>query len=621
MEVELIEIRDFLAEHPPFDRLPEPVLDSLPKALSVRYLRRGSAFPPRDTGGRFLYILRTGAVELRGPGDVLRDKLSEGDLFAGACAAEAHDEQVQGLTVEDSLVYLLPCAELETLRRVHARFDEHFATSLGERLRLALSGMQEGQGRVNLMTVEARQLIGRAPVSIHPDASIRDAARRMTAERVSALLICEHGELVGIITDRDLRSRCIAEGLSYDDPVGRIMSDRLVKVRADAPAFEILMTMTRMNIHHLPVLDRERVAGMVTDTDLTRFQSANSVYLVGDIRKAASTEALGKVAAELPELQVQLVSGGANAHQLGQAMTSVIDALTCRLVELALERLGAAPVPFVWLAIASQARREQTVHTDQDNALLLDDGYQPDRDGAYFEELARFVCEGLDGCGIRFCPGAVMASNPDWRQPFAIWRGYFDGWINAPERRALMLASNFFDMRAVYGETRLYEELRHEILAQTRDNGIFLAHLAANALTQRPPLGFFRNLVLIHDGEHDNTLDLKRTGLIPIVDIARVHALSAARDELATLDRLRAAAEAGLLSGEGTEDLEDAFELIGTLRARHQVAQIKAGLAPDNYLAPDGLSRLERSHLKDAFAAISTVQGVLAQRYHTDRIF
>lgn len=619
MEIELIEIRDFLAGQPPFDQLPADVLERLPKELTVRYLRRGTPFPPADAGGKFLYVVRKGAVELRDPHEELIGKYGEGELFSSVCTGESPGVKACATTVEDSLFYLLPCARLEDLRRQFPAFAEHFNASLRDRLRRALEMLQESRGSgTGLMTVEVGELVTRGPVFVSPSASIREAALLMTRERVTSLLVMEERRLVGIITDRDLRSRCIAEGRSYDEPVSEIMTRRLHKVPPDMPGFEALITMTRLSVHHLPVVDGGGVTGVVSSNDLVRYQTTNAVYLVSDLRRCSTPEQLAQVCAGLPELQIQMIASGATGYHVGQAISSVADAVTKRLIELAEAESGQAPVPYAWMAVGSQARREQTVHSDQDHALILDDAATPEHD-AWFAKLARYVSDGLAACGFKYCPGQVMATNPEWRQPYRVWRRYFDRWITHPEKKALMLASNFFDMRVVAGEEALYDRLHKEVLKQTQDNGIFLAYMAANALHNRPPLGFFRNFVLISDGDHAKTFDLKHRGIIPIGDLARVYALSAGLPEINTCERLRSAAEALSISQEGAANLEDAYEFIATLRSRHQAQQLKAGEAADNYVHPDELSALERNHLKDAFSVISTHQNALGQRYQAGR--
>jgi CBS domain-containing protein len=620
MDVELIEIRDFLSSHHPFDLLPEEALEHLPKQLSVRYFRRGTPFPPEDADQPYLYIVRRGAVELRDERGELLSKLAEGDLCPSPCRAEDHPEAVfSGATAEDTLAYLISCADLDGLRQRHKDFADHFDHTVAERLRKALSVIKEEPAAgAGLMTVQVSDLLGRALVSATPDASICDAAKIMTQHRVSSLVILDGERLAGMITDRDLRSRCIAANLSRREPVRKIMTENLHTTDADTLGFQALITMTRLNVHHLPVLDAGKVVGVISTSDLVRFQSANAVYLVGDIHKARSLETLIEISAKVSELQVYLVTSGATADQVGQAISAVTDAITVRLMELAEAELGPPPVPYAWMAGGSQARREQSSHSDQDNALLIADHAKPE-DDEYFAALASFVNDGLNACGYIYCPGNVMASNEKWRQPLRIWRKYFTNWIERPEPMALMLASVFFDLRALRDPEGLFEELHEHVLDHCRANRIFIAYMAANALKHRPPLGFFRNFVLVSGGDHDHTLDVKHRGTVPVVDLARVYALSAGIPEINTIERLERAAEAQALSRDGAANLIDALEFIGTLRIRHQANQLKAGEKADNYLPPDDLSPLERGHLKDAFSLINTMQESLAQRYQTER--
>lgn len=619
MNVELIEIREFLESHPPFDQLPGDVLDALPKKLSVRYLRRGTAFPPEDADGQYVYVLRRGAVELRNSEADLISKLAEGDICPTPCGIEGREVPFAGSTVEDTLAYLMPCEELQRLRDQHESFAEHFDHSISERLRKAVDLVKDDtHGGAGLMTVHVHELLKGEVISTSPDASIQQAAKIMSERRVSSLVLCEGETLVGMITDRDLRNRCIAVGLSMDTPVREIMTRNLHTTTTDALGFQALIEMSRLNVHHLPVLDGERVAGVISTSDLVRFQSANAVYLVGDISKAKDVDTLAKISAKVPELQIHLVGSGATADQIGQAVSAVTDAITRRLLALAEAELGAPPVPYCWMAGGSQARREQSSHSDQDNALLLCDDCKPE-DEAYFSALAKIVNDGLDACGYIYCPGEVMASNPKWRQPTAKWRKYFSDWIVRPEPMALMLASVFFDLRPVHDPAGLFEPLHEYVLHLSQENRIFIAYMAANALKHRPPLGFFRNFVLIHGGDHDHTFDIKHRGIVPVVDLARVYALSAGLVETNTLERLRAAGEALALSKDGAANLVDSLEFIGTLRMRHQARQLKRGDKADNYLAPDKLSPLERGHLKDAFALINTMQESLGQRYQAGR--
>ena len=619
--MEPADVRAFLATIPALADLPEATLAAVAGRLHARYLRAGAAFPPAEPEGETLYLLRTGAVELTDADGHLLDRLDEGAL-AGACDGAA----LQGRVVEDALIYGLPCVEVQHLATDHTELAGALAAGERDRLRAALSAAHQTPGPGgDLAGLAVGDLLKRPAATIAADAPIQEAAAAMARAGVSSLLLTDaDGALTGIVTDRDLRNRCLAAGRDPGEPVGTIATPEPATVEATESALEALMAMTRLGVHHLPVVRNRHPAGVISSGDLLRLRAGDALYLVGDIRRAEDRTALAGVGERLRELQPQMVAAGADASHVTRAVTAVAEAVTRRLAELAETELtaerGPAPVGWAWITCGSVARGEATAGSDQDNGLVLLE--EPDAEGRdWFAEFARRVSDGLDAAGFPYCPGNVMATNPDWCQPLATWREYFRRWTHEPEPQALMHASIFFDLSVTAGTPaarEAVEELRTEFLAWTADHSAFRAALAGNALTRRPPLGFFRQFVVDRSGDHAHTLDLKRDGLIPIVDLARIHALAAGLRENATLDRLRALGTDSMNAGDAAE-LADAFALLGDLRIRHQAQALRAGERPDNHLDPASLSRLQRHHLKDAFRIIQTHQSALAQRYEAGR--
>ena len=617
MEIELIEIRDFIALHPPFDVLDENALNNLPQKLTIRYFRKGSVFPDLTIKEKNLYIIRTGAIELRNQYDQLVDKLAEGDIYL---ADDKDSSDLKGVCVEDTLVYLLDYKDLSILQNQFEEFNRQFNQSINDRLRHAVELTQSADMRdLSAMKLEVSALTDRLPVIVDATTTIQEAAKIMNDEYVSSILVTDENKLVGLLTDKDIRRRCVAAGLDYNEPVSCIMSAELETVLDKTLLSEAILSMTRKKIHHLPVMKGNEPIGILTTSDIIRHLSTSPTLIATDIYKANSVDALKKISARLPELQLQLSLSSATAKHIGEVFSSITDAITCRLLELAEELYGAAPVEYVWAAGGSQARNEQTSHSDQDNALIISDQLK-EEDEEYFEKLANFVCDGLDACGYVYCPGDAMASNTLWRQPLKVWQKTFTHWITSPEPKALMLSSIFFDLRPVYGSFSLFTELQNNILEQTKNNEFFISHMVGNALTHQPPLGFFRNFVMVHDEKHKNTLDVKHRGVVPIVDIARVIALDNGIKATNTVDRLNAAFECHALSAEMHGNLIDALEYIGSLRIRHQAKQIRAGLNADNYLPPEELSGLEKNHLKDSFSIIKTMQQFFESRYPSSRM-
>ncbi|MBE2261539.1 MAG: cyclic nucleotide-binding protein, partial [Burkholderiaceae bacterium] len=305
----------------------------------------------------------------------------------------------------------------------------------------------------------------------------------------------------------------------------------------------------------------------------------------------------------------------ASAYSTGHIITAITDALTIRLIHLAETQLGPAPIDYVWVAAGSQARSEQTAKSDQDNCLVLDDRYDEAVHGDYFRAFSRFVCDGLAACGYIHCPGEMMAMTDKWRQPRQRWLQYFHNWVDRPDPMALMLTCVFFDLRAIHGKAEILDSLRAEVLQRTKGNSLFLAHMVSNALKHRPPLGMFGNISLIRSGENARTIDLKHSGIVPIVDLARVYALAGGISAVNTQDRLDACGNSGEVSAKSARDLRDALEFLAGLRIAHQARQMQQGQAPDNFLALEELSNFERSQLKEAFGVVQTLQGVLGNRY------
>jgi CBS domain-containing protein len=334
-----------------------------------------------------------------------------------------------------------------------------------------------------------------------------------------------------------------------------------------------------------------------------------------DLQSCESYDDLREVARGAPELIRRMMREGSGPREIGQAVSDIADAVTVRLIRLAEQRLGPPPIDYAWAAAGSQGRRELTAGSDQDNALILGDGYDAARHGSYFKDLSTFVCDGLDACGYVYCPGEMMAATERWRQPLAVWREYFRVWIEEPQPKALMLASVFFDFRVVSGSAPLFDTMHESVLDLSRRNTIFLAYLASNAQSRQPPLGFFGNLQLAHGGEHDGTLDIKINGVTPIVEMARVHALSIGLPQVNTFERLEALGAAGVISESGMRDLLDALDFIGKLRLRHQVRMAEEGRRPDNHMSPDELSTEERRHLKSAFKAVKIMQSAMNAKY------
>ena len=620
MDVELVEVRDFLARCAPFDDLPASVLDRLPARLTQRYHRRGSVIVDAGQSNDTLHIIRTGAVEVCDPEGTLLDTRDEGDCFGYSTLVHGGASRYRMDAVADTLLLEMPRETFDELAEKFPSIRDFFGER-SDRIREDLASARVAAAGGDALGTPVGELLTRDAVTTGPDTSIRDAARIMTDRRVSALLVVEDEVVTGIFTDRDLRSKVVAAGADPAAAVSTIMTPDPVSVDVRTRAFDATLLQIDRGVHHLPVCDNGAPVGMVTTGDLLRLAQADPVYLAARISRAPDTETVAALSRRLPEIVGEFVRRGTAPQDIGRVITATADAATRRLLVLAEDELGSPPVPYCWVGLGSQARGEMGVASDQDNALVLaDDAATVPGGDEYFAALAERVCGGLDRAGFPLCPGEVMASNPAWRHTTSGWMRRVADWVGAPEPEPMVHAQVFFDLRAVHGDRALLEPIRRDMLARARANARFQAHLARIACEWQPPLGFFRGLVVARRGEYRNTLEIKAGGIAPVVQIARLHALAAGADEVATLDRLDAAAVAGVVARGDAENLAEAFRFLRGLAYRHHARQIAEGHEQDNNVDPSTLSTKDRHRLRAAFRIIAGAQDALALRYRVGQL-
>ncbi|MEE2730569.1 MAG: putative nucleotidyltransferase substrate binding domain-containing protein [Pseudomonadota bacterium] len=605
---EIQAVADFLRQCLPFNELPEAALQQTARQIRIVYVREGHPFSAAKDE-YCLRIVRSGAVEIRSSRNQLMDRLGEGESF-NIHGLEMGEEGVHAQVIEDSLIYQLPQVHYESLRAHFRDFDRHFHSQRSRRLRRAA----RYQPNTNMMMLPIESLVSRNPLTLAPEVSLQEAALAMTGRRVSSVLVMEDSTLCGIVTDRDLRSRALAKGLPLDTPIRTIMTPQPQHIESGASLFDAILLMTQQGIHHLPVLQDGGVFGIITSSDLMLARKDDPVYLVQHLSRQTTTDGMRAIIETLPNLLVEVIKGGMRAHQISRVLTAISDTVTSRLIELAIEDLGPPPVPFCWLGFGSQARGEQLIGADQDNGLLLDDS-ATEQDHTWFVQLAQRVCDGLNACGYPYCNGKVMATTDEWRQPLQGWKATVDQWTRTPTPDAVMRVSIFFDLRAVFGDPSLCQRLQQHMLLRTQKDTIFLAALAANVLEQTPPLGIFRRFVVERNGEHRDEFDIKKRGVMPIVDLVRIHALAHGVAAVNTRERIQQLKQNKVFTIADGRNLLDAYDTIQQLRVENQSRQIAAGHPASNYLNPKDLPELERKHLKDAFTIVHDSQEALRNRY------
>jgi CBS domain-containing protein len=602
MDVELSEVRDFLARHAPFDVLPEEVLAGIPRQCTLRYARRGTVVLEVGEQGAGLYVVRSGAVDVVDEGGTLIERVDTGSAFGMSSLLEHRPTRFRCVATEDSLLVVLPTRIFETLAREHTAFVTFYTATHRDRLTKAIANLQRAASGTTVLGTVVGELVAREPVTTAVEATVAEAAAAMSRAGVSSLLVVDGTGLCGIVTDRDLRNRVLAVGLDPGRPVREVMTAPALTVPSDAMAFEALLEMVSRGIHHLPVVGGHGdLLGMITTTDLVRLGNSDPVVLAADIGRQRTLAAVVELSGRIPSAVAELVDRDVSAADIGRVTTALGDAVRRRVVALVEEEIGPPPTAYSWVLLGSAAREEEALAADQDHALVLEqDGHDE-----WFARLAARVTDVLEECGWPRCPGHVMATNPRWRLTVDQWRTTFAGWAREPDPGAVLGVAIFYDMRHLTGKVQLTEEVRRSAMARISPR--LLGHLTAEALRMRPPLGFFRGLVLERGGDHHETLDLKR-GIAAIVQLTRVHALRAGSSALPTRGRLEAAVAAGVLDTGTAADLRDALELMSYRRLRHQVHQLREGQQPDNRISPGDLTDRQRRHLRDAFAIVRAAQ-------------
>ncbi|MEM8850134.1 MAG: DUF294 nucleotidyltransferase-like domain-containing protein [Pseudomonadota bacterium] len=596
------DVLTLLSRQHPYDRLSDPLRRTVAAQVERVEVRAGEPVYGFGETLKGLYLIAVGQVEIRDQGGTVVSLLEIGNSFGERGLLRDGLAVTSAVAVSDVALIRLPPSLFHELWDTQADFRRFFDR-----------GRPDAATRPpDLASVRVETLMAKAPVTCAPATSVGEAARLMRDQHISCLCVVEDDALVGLVTLRDLVNKALAEGVGADAPIRTVMTTGPRTLPPSAIGSDVLHMMAEHRMGHLPIVGPEGLVGIVTQTDLTRFQTTQSAGLVADATGADTVAALAEVTRRIPRMLAHLVAAGNRHDTVTRMITDVADVVTRRLLHLGQVVLGPPPAPYLWLACGSQGRQEQTGVSDQDNCLIYEDDVD-ERGRDYFEKLAIFVTDGLNECGYVYCPGDMMATNPRWCQPVSVWRDYFAHWIAHPSKEAQMLASVMFDLRPIGGDATLFEGLQAETLQLAATNSIFTAHMATNALAHGTPLGLLRGFATIRSGEHRDTIDLKMSGVVPVVDLGRMYALQGKLEPVNTRTRLEAALAAGVVSPRGGRDLLDAYDLVAETRLKHQAEQIKRGMAPNNFLPPAQLSDFERSHLRDAFVVIKTMQSALMQ--------
>ena len=598
------QVEDFLNTSAPFDMLDKEQKLELVKHTELIYLTADNV-GDLQKGKASLFLIQNGQFSVQDSDAPLRH-LSEGDYFGYTNIMEKRNFSLSISVDSPGLVYCFEASAVTPLFELPA--IRNFFDGLRNN---ALQNHAISDSNSMWLYKGLEDVINKSPVSVDIETSITVAAQIMTNQKVSSLLVTREDKLIGIITDRDLRSRVVAASLDIHLPVSHIMTPNPAQIMGNRTLFDALALMTERNIHHLPVIDQQTLVplGMVTASDIIRHQRGNVLFIIGELSKAENLYELTRLSWQLPHYFSAHAKKAGDYDIAGKILSQATDIMTRKLIGFFQQANGKAPMMFAWLVYGSQAREDQTMGSDQDNGLLLAE--RPSKTQAeYFAKMADYVCNGLAKCGIKLCDGNIMASNSKLRLSLEEAIEEAKRWVKAPTKDAIMHFNIFLDVRCAAGDISLFKQLQRQRAPLMKQN-MFLAALTRNSNEISVPLSMFQKFIYEKGRKEKDVIDLKTRAVALINNIARIYALADGVTLPNTLARLDALSENSQLSKRDATNLRDIWLFLNRLRWRHQLEN----KVTDNRVSVSSLSSIEKHQLKAAFKAIERTNQAMVMKF------
>ncbi|NDW22779.1 putative nucleotidyltransferase substrate binding domain-containing protein [Alteromonas hispanica] len=598
------QVEDFLSSSAPFDMLNEAQRSDLIRNADLLYVTK-------DNAGQFgakesrLYLIQSGQFSVE-DGEGAARHLSEGDYFNYTAILDNQTYPLSVTVDSPGLIYSFAARDVTGL------LDLVEVSSFFNGLRNnALQNHAIADSNSMWLYKSLTDVVSKAPVAAHCDTTIVEAAKLMTQEKVSSLLVTENEKLIGIVTDRDLRSRVVAEAFDTHRAVKDIMTAAPAQIGSNRTLFDAMSLMTEKNIHHLPVIDHlsQSPMGMITASDIIRHQRGNVLFIIGELTKANSLYELIRLSWQLPHYFAAHAKRAGDYDIAGKILSQATDVMTRKLIGFFQQDNGKAPMMFAWLVYGSQAREDQTTGSDQDSGLLL--ASKPnEKQAAYFAEMTDYVCKGLAKCGIKLCDGNIMASNPKLRLALDDAVSEAQQWVNSPTKEAIMHFNIFLDVRCAAGDASLFKELQKR-RAPLLQQKMFLAALARASNEVSVPLSMFQKFSYEKGRKQKDTIDLKTRAVALINNIARIYALADGITLPNTVTRLESLSEKSELSSKDAANLKDIWIFLNRLRWRHQLEN----KVTDNLVSVSTLSSIQKHQLKAGFKAIERANEAMVMKF------
>lgn len=636
-------VAEFLKRFPPFSFLGMEDLTRVAQSVEIQYLEHGEIlFRQGEAARPHFFILKEGLIQLvedTASGGVIREVCDEGDVFGVLALLGKRPYVLTSKVIENSLIYAIPVEIFERILEENSRVALFFAAGFAAGQVVVRQDLSQGQkargefkkdsGDHSLLIFSDQSAVdfSEKVLSCTSGTSIQCAAKEMAKEQVSSIVICDKNRFPqGILTDKDLRNRVLAAGISPKNPVSEVMTSPVITRKKQDGFSGLYLTMIRHRLHHLVLTEdgsaESPVCGIISDHDVFLSMGNSPAVLIHGLMNTLDVAEMWKIRDRAEQMLGYYLENEVSMEFVASVMTEINDVIIRQALEIVKDQLKTeypdmTGIRFCFLSMGSEGREEQLLRTDLDNAILYDDVSEnlQERASEYFLKLGEGVVEVLLACGFDACPGKIMASNPEWVKPLSVWKDYFTEWILHPSPEALMKVSIFFDFRSVAGSKALAAELTDHIYQEIGKKQVFLNFLALNAMKNPPPLGFFRDFVVERSGENRDQFDIKLRAMLPLTDLARLLVLSHQVVGINnTFRRFEKLAELEPANAELFSQAGKAYEILMRMRALEGLQSKNNG----RYINPKSLGKIQRQLLKNAFVPISELQEIVNIRFQSD---
>jgi len=595
----------FISVIQPFDRLPEKKLENVLGAMDVAYYKPGQIILKAGEKTEYLYLVIKGLVQERNEDDEVISVYGPQDTF-GAIALLENGNQNEFTVQQELICYLLPKVEFLKLIQEHPEVQSFYYQNITARL----NELIEQHHRKELsafMVAKIRDAYVHQPIFVDAQTSIYEAVKIMKAHKTRAVLV-KKGEQVGITTQADVSNKMVLQRLSVDEPVDRITTYDIISLSADDFLFNAKLVMTKHSIKHLVVCNGKEMLGILEQTDVFSYFADHTGLVDVQIERATNLEQLSEACQGIIHTIQSLSAKGVKLRYISQLVSELNKKIFSKLYNLLMPQEVIENSCLI--VMGSEGREEQLLKTDQDNAIILREGFQHPE----LEKLTQKLTDTLIEFGYPPCPGNIMVSNPQWCQDLTGFKDQIFSWLDKPSEEAVMNIAIFYDATAVAGDTDLLAQAKGYLYQRLQDNRAFLSSFSRIALAFETPLSWFEKFV-VEKSLHRNQLDIKKGGIFTIVHGVRSLAVEYKLPYTNTISRIKALHDKKVLNKQFSVDLIEAFAFMSWLRLTSGLKKVNDGEAPDNYISPDQLNKMERDVLKDAFKIVEDFKRFLTHHY------